>query len=307
MGNIASGKRMRFENILLATDFSRISDRAFEYGVKLAARFGATLHLVHVVTEEMAGDGEVPDVRYAALGRLRRDAETELTKLARDAQRSRISIKTAVLDGPLWPALEGYIGHAGVDLIVAGSHGRTGWKRAVLGSGAEEIFRRAKTPVMVVGQETRERAGAEPMATIVYATDLSPNAAPAAEYAASLAQEYQAKLVLLHVAPSAELEEQGGLIMAKSYVDMLKSTVPESAATWASVEYEVVPGEADEQVAALARKRDADLIVVGARRAGGVAARLPSTVHSILVNATCPVLVVPRSTERAAGEVRGAA
>jgi nucleotide-binding universal stress UspA family protein len=306
MANVASGKRVRFEQILLATDFSAISDRAFAYALELAARFGATLHLAHVVTAPMAGEGEVPEVRYAALARERQTAEETLAMLARDANASHVTTKTAALEGPLWPALESYIEQAGIDLIVAGTHGRTGLVRAVLGSSAEAIFRHAKVPVLVVGQ-ARERAGGAAVKTIVYATDLAPRAAPAAEYAASLAQEFEAKLVLLHVAPPATLEKQAGLAMAKTFVELLKATVPESAATWAEVEYDVVPGKPEDEVVKLARKRNADLIVVGARPAGGLASRLPSTVHSVLVNATCPVLVVPRSREGVAEKARDAA
>ncbi len=306
MTNVASGRRVRFESILLATDFSATSDRAFEIALALAARYGATLHLVHVVNEEMAGEGAVPEVSESTYARLRDFAVDHLSVLAEDSEVGQVKAKTAALQGPLWPALEAYIRKEKVDLIVAGTHGRKGWAHAVLGSGAEEIFRRATLPVLVVGPG-RQKEGAPEMRTIVYATDLSPHAAPAAEYAASLAQEFEAKLVLLHAAPPHDLERIQGLALAKSYVEALQATVPAAAATWAEVEYEIAAGDADEQVPAVAGKRGADLIVIGARRAGGLALRLPSTAQRIIARAACPVLVIPSTAPETARDVSAVA
>ena len=306
MTNIASGRRVHFATILLATEFSPTSDRAFEFALALAERYGATLHLVHVVSGDLTGEGLVPDVRYSTLEQLRRTAEEQLTTLANDAQARQVRTRISALHGPMWPALEAYIQQEGVDLIVAGTHGRRGWSHAALGSGAEEIFRHASLPVLVVGH-ARQKAGVEPMKTIVYATDLSPTAAPAAEYAASLAQEFEAKLILLHVPPAKDMERQVGVALMRSYVEELKSTVPESAAVWANVEYDIAPGKPKEQVLEMAQKRGADLIVIGARHAGGLAARLPSTAHHIIAHAVCPVLVIPNAAPAVPAQARDVA
>ena len=87
-----------------------------------------------------------------------------------------------------------------VDLIVLGTHGRTGAEKLLLGSVAEEIFRRSPVPVLTIGPGVRSSThNAGRFRRVLFATDLSPESLAAAPYAITLAQENQARLALLLV------------------------------------------------------------------------------------------------------------
>jgi nucleotide-binding universal stress UspA family protein len=88
-------------------------------------------------------------------------------------------------------------------MIVLGTHGRTGVKKAVFGSTAEEIFRRTSVPVLTIGPAVRRSAhNGGRFQCVLFATDFNTVSNVAASYAMSLAQENQSRLVLLHVLPA---------------------------------------------------------------------------------------------------------
>jgi nucleotide-binding universal stress UspA family protein len=119
--------------ILLATDFSEPSRAAARVAVDYARRFGARLHLLHVVWP--ATD---PTPRPA------------LERLAEDLGRE-VPVVTAVVAGlPVAEEIVRYARTHGIDLIVVGTHGRTGPSRLLLGSVAERVVRTAPCPVLAV-------------------------------------------------------------------------------------------------------------------------------------------------------------
>lgn len=124
-------------HILLATDFSASSDAALRVARDYARHFGARLHILHVVRP-----GEEPTV------------PPPLSKLAQDLG-SNLSTRTAVESGSPASEIVRYAERHGVDLIVVGTHGRTGVTRALLGSVAERVVRTAPCPVLSVPREPR--------------------------------------------------------------------------------------------------------------------------------------------------------
>jgi nucleotide-binding universal stress UspA family protein len=191
----------------------------------------------------------------------------------------------------------------GIDLIVVGTRGRTGIAKTLLGSVAELILRQAPCPVLTVGPHVRleqerwdtERYGKQrEMREILYATDLAADFPAAAPYAISLAQENQAHLVLLHV---IEDQKAGELVQPEQVVDSmehkLRQLVPQEAELWCEPVSLVEQGEPAEKILDVANRRHADLIVLGARSAKGLATHLNAgTVHKIVSQAKCPVLTV---------------
>ena len=133
-----------FARILVPTDFSAPSDAALTYGRELAARFDAELHLMHVA--------ENPFLRAVAMDRraLHDAAVRRLEERLTEAERQRGSV--AIVEQSDEPAHEilQYAESADVDLIVMGTHGRTGLTRAVVGSVAEAVVRAASCPVLTV-------------------------------------------------------------------------------------------------------------------------------------------------------------
>jgi nucleotide-binding universal stress UspA family protein len=137
------------KRILVPFDFSAHSTAAVDYAALLAARLGASLRLLHVYDPPDSLAGIVPgtSVREEE-DSARRVAERELQRLQLRIG-DAVAVDTAVVAGA--PVAE-ILRHAegGFDLIVMGTHGRSGLRRLLLGSVTEEVLRRAKVPVLVV-------------------------------------------------------------------------------------------------------------------------------------------------------------
>ena len=141
----------KFETILMPTDFSPPSDRALEYAVALAKQSGAAIHLVHVVGHpiEMASWPESYYIEYAKLQQqLLDDAERQIAGTARSI--SGVKVTTEVLEGSPARVIVSAAGDRKCQLIVMGTHGRSGLSHLVLGSVAERVVRTAPCPVLTV-------------------------------------------------------------------------------------------------------------------------------------------------------------
>jgi nucleotide-binding universal stress UspA family protein len=151
------------KQLLVATDFGEASDAALSYGRELSRAFGARLHIVHVVEDisgRLSGLPNAPE-SYIDFGRWQRDAvnaaEADLQKLLSDEDRRVLgATAVAMLARTAPPAILKYAREHGVDLIVAGTHGRGVMRHLVMGSVAERLVRLADCPVLVVRHPERE-------------------------------------------------------------------------------------------------------------------------------------------------------
>lgn len=136
---------MKLQNIVAATDFSEASMSALETARTLALESGAVLHLVHVI--------ETHEAVYPMLARQKED-ETEARERLRAflpaEWRRSVTLKTEILLGRPEEAISRFARQIGADMIVVGTHGRTGLTRILLGSTAEGLLRRAPCQVLVV-------------------------------------------------------------------------------------------------------------------------------------------------------------
>jgi len=146
--------------ILVATDFCEASDAAFAYGREFASRFGATLHLLHVVEPlSLKTFGVEPSGALAPLVQadLEDAARKQLDEMLMDSDGSgpptRRELVTAV--SPAAAILE-YAREEGIDLIVIGTHGRGALAHLLMGSVAERVVRLAPCPVLTVRHPERE-------------------------------------------------------------------------------------------------------------------------------------------------------
>jgi nucleotide-binding universal stress UspA family protein len=144
-----------FTRILVPTDFSATSDAALEYARTVAERFGASLHLLHVVEDPFAHgrfNGEMyigepfADLRTA----LMQEGEKQLASRLLPDDRSKFRATAEVVFGNGLRTITEYAAERGIDLIVMGTHGRTGLVHAVMGSVAERVVRTAPCPVLTV-------------------------------------------------------------------------------------------------------------------------------------------------------------
>ncbi len=195
------------------------------------------------------------------------------------------------------------------DLLVIGSHGRSGFERLILGSVTEKVMRKAPCPVMVVPRSAPDRAVDEPVRfhRILCPVDFSASSIGALTYAIDLAEEADAQLTVLHaIEVPPELREHH--IAADFNVDevraaaeatclqRLRQLIPGQARTYCTVESVVVEGSAGREILRQAAQRKSDLIVMGVRGRGAVDLMVfGSNTQHVVRSATCPVLSVPRS------------
>jgi nucleotide-binding universal stress UspA family protein len=290
------------KNVLFATDFSATSESALPYATAISRRFGSMLHVVHVLSDAslllMTGG-----VDYVSVGTLYEDAHSDAQeKIQRITTRLEgIPYRTYVRRGQVWTNLASIVKENAIDLIVVGSHGRTGLEKLLLGSVAEDILRHLPCPVLTVGPKVSGRAKLQEfqakgrelapveleLRQIVFATNFTTGSMIVAPVAVGLAEQFRAQLTLLHV---IEQYAQGPI---EAGVQKLQALVPRDASLAYSPEIMMEFGTASECILDTAAERDADLIVLGARPADG-ATHLPwSTVHRVVAHAACPVLTVP--------------
>lgn len=130
--------------ILLATDFSRSSEQALGYAEELARRFGAELLVLHV-------DEALSTVPGSDLAETRRlAAEGELQDLVADLRAKNVPARAILRPGLASGEIVAMANAEHADLVVLGTHGRTGLAHALLGSVAERVLRTASCPVLTV-------------------------------------------------------------------------------------------------------------------------------------------------------------
>jgi nucleotide-binding universal stress UspA family protein len=281
--------RVTLKNVLYLTDFSEPSEVALPFAVAIASDYGARVHALHVLTPV------IPETCTEAIHADEELANAEMAKV--DSQLARVAHDTAMARGVgVWPAVEQAIQERNIDLIVLGTHGRTHAQKLLLGSFAEEILRRSSVPVLTIGPHVRKNATAScAFHSVLFATDFSKPCEAAAPFAVSLAEENDAHLTLLYVAPKPGTNEQGELAIA-DVMKRLDDIVPSDARRWCHPSPVVQYGDATDRILQVANESGADVIVLGVRDAAGhlgAAIHLERAIaHKVVAYAQCPVLTV---------------
>src|SRR5215831_2560039 len=295
-------------NVLFATDFSSMSEAALPYAAAICRRFCSTLHTVHVLSDTglvmMTGG-----VDYVSMGTLYEEAHTEAKeKLDQIANRLQgVPHRNHVRHGQVWSGLADVIEGNEVDLIVVGTHGRTGMGKFLLGSVAEMILRHAPCPVLTIGPKVSGRAKLGSFAKhgrdlaphelelrqIILATNFGRNSARLVQEAIAVAEEFRARLTLLHV---IEHYSQPGRRRGRieDGVRRLQDLIPRNASLQYHPEIALEFGSPSERILNAASDREADLIVLGAHSCSEVGGtHLPwSAAHHVIARAHCPVLTI---------------
>ena len=301
-----------FQRILLPTDFSGFSSQALRHALALARRFNARLKVVHVIQ----GFYPVGDAMLAAAppAEGRKMAESDTHAFMAAARDAGIDYDLEIREGNPWREILAAAVQMPADLVVMGTHGRSGPERFLLGSVAEKLSHRLPCPVITVGQE-EGRAWEAPslIGRILCATDFSENSERAFRLALSLAASLGARVTLLHaiehmpdlgaaryrpVVPDVEpllkeIERAASERLGKA-VDALKGE-------FAGVEVtaRLGAGRAYQEIIRVADDERADLIVVGSQGHGVLEHLLSgSNAQQVIRRATCAVLTVrPQKTK----------
>ena len=299
----------RISRILVPTDFSATSDEALAFAKTLAGRFGASLHLVHAFEDPFTAAAFASEA-YSTLPLTLRDdmvreAERRLADRLPEDQKVLFNGTTEIVAGTPTKTITEYAATLGADLIVMGTHGRSGVAHLLLGSVAERVVRQAAAPVLTI----RQPPG--PVKRILVPTDFSATADAALDYAYLVAERFGASLQLLHVLDDPFVSEG---MTAEAYISeapVLRSAMLRDAQSRLShrsaprdqgvrVDSEVLFGHGAKTIAEYAQTLGVDLIVMGTHGRTGVAHLLLGSIAERLVRtAPCPVLTVRHPKARA--------
>lgn len=294
MAVIGNQVGLTVDRIVLATDFSPSSESATEYAKVLAKRFSSNLTLAHVVDLSVATRSEQAVVGYP-IDDMRRSSSENMERLLKDlaSDRIRATAQTLEAHNPA-AAIVGLAEQIKADLIVTGTHSRHGLSKAILGSCAEGIFRHANCPVLTIGPKVKAPPdGNIAFNRIVFATDFTSSTAERAAVALAFAQDSMATIYLCHVLKSVGKNISDTFALQVKFESELRKLVPQSTLDWCTPECVVELGEVAPYILGLARRVEADLIILGARRSSTWFAHLADgVVGHVLANTECPVMTI---------------
>jgi nucleotide-binding universal stress UspA family protein len=308
---------VEIRHVLCPVDFSDFSRRALDHAIALAKWYGSRLSVLYVYHVPTAG---------MALSSLRVAPAAEAVMLSPgDREQLRQQLRTftpadAVKNVPVeFVVAEGNVATEilaeaqRADMLVLGTHGRSGFEHLVLGSVAEKVVRKADCPVMTIPRAASDAVKAIPALFhhIIAGVDLSDVSLQALKYAMSLAEETDAHLTVLRVVEvprelaewAAESEEGKGYVerWTASASTRLHGLIPDDARVYCHIEERIETGQAYGEILRVAAEQSAGLIVIGAH-GHGVLDRMffGSTAQHVVRQAVCPVLTLRAPTERAA-------
>lgn len=290
-----------FRNVLHLTDFSSCSEAAFTWAAGLARANNAELSVLHVLVPDML-TRLTPDSSSAAFALQEKWAQWGMRRI--EAELVDFPHRTIIAHGDdVCSVVEARQKELGSDLIVMGTHGRTGFRKVLMGSVAEGVLRASAVPVLSVGPGAPHDHGK--FHRVLLATDFSPGSPEVARYAASVAQRDQAELVLVHACKKGKAKglDRGWELSVAEVLHRMDRTIACAESLQSRPEMLVEFGEPGEQIVEVAKRRKADLIVMGIRKPWNrfAATHLRAgTAHTVVAQAPCPVLTVrPRISQAA--------
>ncbi len=135
-----------YDDILIPTDGSEAVGDAVDHALELAGTYDATVHVLYAITPLYAPETGFEQV-YSAM---EEEGEAAVDEIARRASAAGVSTETAVVRGTAHRQILDYVDDAGIDLVVMGTHGRTGLDRYLVGSVTEKVVRLSEVPVLTV-------------------------------------------------------------------------------------------------------------------------------------------------------------
>jgi nucleotide-binding universal stress UspA family protein len=283
--------------ILLPVDFSERSVAAARYAKALAGRFGSELLLLHVLTPPqyefgaLEIGGSVLTELYA--GRAEQASADLDAFLA--AELEGIDVRRTVIEGDPASKIVEFARSERVDIIIMPTHGYGPFRRFILGSNTAKVLHDADCPVWTgVHLEQAPPAAAESLRSVLCAVDLGAQSSKTLCWAAMLAQEFEARLTVIHVtAPAAYLGDDSE---ANRPTAVRESAERELQRLERFVNVQADPiveaGEPAKVICAAAQRYEADALVIGRGSAAGVFGRLRTNAYAIIRQSPCPVVSV---------------
>jgi nucleotide-binding universal stress UspA family protein len=296
-----------FERILCSTDLSEASVPSLKYASALARRYGAHVTVLHVVPsfEPMTVPAAGFMYPMQVVSPMSRDEVLrEMHKLVAGAGVEATNTTFVAEAGdPARMIVEQSLA-AATDLVVMGTHGRSGFERLLIGSVAEKVLRKAPCPLLLVPPHAAVGTSADvTFRNILCPLDFSPSALQALGFALELAREGKATVRVLYAVellPEEELRTNAHFNVpeyrqhvVEDALGRLNTLLAGESRSSIAVEPMVAVGRAYREILRVAADAPTDLIVMGAQGRGGLGLTLfGSTTQQVVRAATCPVLTV---------------
>jgi nucleotide-binding universal stress UspA family protein len=280
-------------SILFASEIPA-NEKAFSFALAQAREFAADLILFHAYDTLVVAASETSGIRYYDYAAAARAEIHHLEPLAQRAREAGVRCEIVVRPGLAADQILSFLREREIDRIVMGTHSPGPIGKLLVGSVAEAVLRTAKVPVCIVGREAVDGAFRNfATRTILCAISLLESSYVVARFAATLAVQHNARLVLQHVIRPQERAE----VLASRTIDQveadLRSLVPEELAQKIALQTIVAPGDPTEELLYQSRAQQADLMVLGAQGASAFAAiARQGVVYKVLAHAHCPVITL---------------
>jgi nucleotide-binding universal stress UspA family protein len=293
---------MELKSILVPTDFSDSSRAAVPHALEIARRFEADVTMLHVRTL-FADDPNRPEFQFLDESRYITSLDRQMEDFCDDFMQKH-PLKTEIIREVSAPeGILNFVEERKIDLVVMGTHGRSGLAHFFMGSAAEKVVRYAACPVLTVNDRQEEYRNSPRYQKILAAYDFSVHSQQAARRAREIASRFDAEFIVLHVidqevhpaflqqwqiSVERDLDE-----LERNLQDSVKEALGPDGAR--GVENVVLSGRGEgrtsREICRYAREREVDLITLGTYGLSGVERLLlGSTTERVVRSAPCPVL-----------------
>jgi nucleotide-binding universal stress UspA family protein len=292
--------------ILCPVDFSEFSASVLAYAAAFAKLFGSEITVLHVfATAVPPASSETYPAWLLEVPEARKSIAEELHLLLAPLSSAGITARTEIAEGNTAAEIVRHVAAHDVDLVVMGTHGRSGFDRLTLGSVAEKVLRKAPCPVLTIPPGVGGTATDVSVRNILCPTDFSACSEHAMDFAVSLADRADATVTALHVIETIEARPELSGAMAelqtrrcdteRRYLEQMNA----ARAGGNRITNVVTLGRPYLEVLRVAEERAMDLIVMGVRGRGAVdMALFGSTTNHVVRRATCPVVTVCAGREQ---------
>jgi len=279
--------------ILFASEIPA-NEKAFSFALAQAREFGSDLILFHAYDTLVVAASEASGIRYYDYAAAARTEKQHLEPLARRVREAGLSCEVVVRPGLPADEILAYTRERVIDRIVMGTHSPGPIGKLLVGSVAEAVLRTATSPVYIIGPDVVDGSYRNfATRTILCAVSLHEASTVVAAFAADLAAQHGARLILQHVIrPQDRAESMAGKSLDDVETEIL-SLLPARLQGQIAIQAIVVPGDPTEELLYQSRAQQADLIVLGAQGASAFAAiTRHGVVYKTLAHTHCPVITL---------------
>jgi nucleotide-binding universal stress UspA family protein len=279
--------------ILFASEIP-VNEKAFSFALAQAGEFASDLILFHAYDTLVVAASEASGIRYYDYAAAARTEKQHLEPLAQRVREAGLNCEVVVRPGLPADEILAYTHEREIDRIVMGTHSPGPIGKLLVGSVAEAVLRTACLPVYIIGPEVVDGSYRNyATRTILCAISLHEASTVVASFAAELAAQHGARLILQHVVrPQDRAEAMAGKSLDELEAEM-QALVPTRLQGQVAIQTIVVPGDPTEELLYQSRAQQADLVVLGAQGASAFAAiTRHGVVYKTLAHVHCPVITL---------------